>query len=359
MSVGKATRLTLINVGRTCEFFQSDSFFFLNPCARLFYRKWQSSVLLKENDCIGPNDRLLRMKPVVCISFPLIFFLRKYNYTSWGILCHPLLITFSQPKPLWCDRFHPLITAGRSSPTSSLLAPVAPACSTTLRSPTGHNLCPARGSIAHTGSCKSKPGSKSWETLLGRRVRCRRTSWIVPWFWISWSGSLGLGKDLYDKVKFLCLFSWGVLHSSLCLCDERGREWTISRLVKASACLFIHVLSLAPFCDDIKNKEKKNAFLHVTLCAYFQMDSIQKDIPIAFVVILFLLSRRALSDSFLTSWTTASQALSMGFPRQEYWRGLSFPALGYLPHPGIEPASPVLAGVFLTTEPPGKPLTVI
>lgn len=48
--------------------------FFLNPCARLFYRKWQSSVLLKENDCFRPKGRLLRMKPVVCISFPLIFF---------------------------------------------------------------------------------------------------------------------------------------------------------------------------------------------------------------------------------------------------------------------------------------------
>ena len=133
------------------------------------------------------------------------------------------------------------------------------------------------------------------------------------------------------KSNFCVCFHGGVLHSSLCLCDEREREWTISCLVKASACLFIHILSLAPFCDDNKNKEKKNMFLHVTLCAYFQMDSIQKDIPIALVVILFLLSRRALSDSFLTSWTTARQALSMGFPRREYWRGLSFPARGIFP----------------------------
>jgi len=34
----------------------------------------------------------------------------------------------------------------------------------------------------------------------------------------------------------------------------------------------------------------------------------------------------------------------MGFPRQEYWNGLPFPPPGDLPDPGIEPASPVLAG---------------
>ena len=48
----------------------------------------------------------------------------------------------------------------------------------------------------------------------------------------------------------------------------------------------------------------------------------------------------------------------MGFFRQEYWSGLPFPTLGGLPNPGIEPASlvsPVLAGEFFTTEPPGKP----
>ena len=44
-----------------------------------------------------------------------------------------------------------------------------------------------------------------------------------------------------------------------------------------------------------------------------------------------------------TSWTTAYQApLSMGFPRQEYWHGLSFPSLGKLPDPGIKSASPAL-----------------
>ena len=50
---------------------------------------------------------------------------------------------------------------------------------------------------------------------------------------------------------------------------------------------------------------------------------------------------------FATPWTLDWQApLSMGFPRQEYWSGLSFPSPGHLPNPGMEPASPALAGGF-------------
>ena len=58
----------------------------------------------------------------------------------------------------------------------------------------------------------------------------------------------------------------------------------------------------------------------------------------------------------VTLWTVARQApLSTGFPRQEYWSGLSFLSPGDLPNPGIEPVSPILAGGFFTMEPPGKP----
>ena len=42
-------------------------------------------------------------------------------------------------------------------------------------------------------------------------------------------------------------------------------------------------------------------------------------------------------------------------PWQELWSGLPFPSPGNLPHPGIKPASPALAGGFYTTEPLGKP----
>ena len=54
-----------------------------------------------------------------------------------------------------------------------------------------------------------------------------------------------------------------------------------------------------------------------------------------------------------TLWTVARQApVSMGFSRQEYWRGLPCPPPGDLPDPGIEPSSlvsPALAGRFFTT----------
>ena len=55
-------------------------------------------------------------------------------------------------------------------------------------------------------------------------------------------------------------------------------------------------------------------------------------------------------------WTVAHQApLSTEVSRQEYWSVLPFPTPEDLPDPGIEPTSPALAGIFFTTEPPGKP----
>ena len=60
---------------------------------------------------------------------------------------------------------------------------------------------------------------------------------------------------------------------------------------------------------------------------------------------------------FVTPWTVAYQAPpSVGFSRQEYWSGLPLPSPGNLPHPGIEPASPALAGKIFPTEPPEKPM---
>ena len=54
--------------------------------------------------------------------------------------------------------------------------------------------------------------------------------------------------------------------------------------------------------------------------------------------------------------TVAHQgALSMGFPRQEYWSRLPLPSPGDLPDPGIELTSPTLAGGFFIAEPLGLP----
>ena len=55
-------------------------------------------------------------------------------------------------------------------------------------------------------------------------------------------------------------------------------------------------------------------------------------------IVVYLLS---LVQLFVTPWNVACQApLSMGFPKQEYWRGLPFPSAGDLPDPGIKLATP-------------------
>ena len=57
---------------------------------------------------------------------------------------------------------------------------------------------------------------------------------------------------------------------------------------------------------------------------------------------------------FVNPWTVAYQVPpSVGFSRQEYWRGLPFPSPD-LPNPGIEPRSPALYADALPSEPPGK-----
>ena len=63
-----------------------------------------------------------------------------------------------------------------------------------------------------------------------------------------------------------------------------------------------------------------------------------------------------MSDTFAALCTVAHKApLSMGFPRQEHWRGLPFPSPGDPTNPGIKPVSPSLGDGFFTAEPPGKP----
>ena len=58
----------------------------------------------------------------------------------------------------------------------------------------------------------------------------------------------------------------------------------------------------------------------------------------------------------MTPWTAASHAhLSMGFSRQEYWSGLSFPPSGDLPDPGIDLTSPALQADSLLSEPRWRP----
>ena len=51
---------------------------------------------------------------------------------------------------------------------------------------------------------------------------------------------------------------------------------------------------------------------------------------------LFACLVTVMSQLFVTSWTVAGQApLSMGFPKQEHWTGLSFPSPEDLLDPGL------------------------
>ena len=70
-----------------------------------------------------------------------------------------------------------------------------------------------------------------------------------------------------------------------------------------------------------------------------------------------LLSRSVVCDSVTVGTKARQSTLSMGFSRQEYWRGLPFPPPRYLPDSRMEPTTPVspaLTGGFFPTEPPGK-----
>ena len=75
-------------------------------------------------------------------------------------------------------------------------------------------------------------------------------------------------------------------------------------------------------------------------CKCFKIKFFHSEVFLSFfVVVIQSLSHVQL---FATPWTVAHQApVSMGFPRQKYWSGLSFPSPGDLPNLGIKPVSPV------------------
>ena len=74
--------------------------------------------------------------------------------------------------------------------------------------------------------------------------------------------------------------------------------------------------------------------------------------PLIFSILLLT----SIESLFVAPWTVAHQASpSMGFPRQEYWSGLSFSSSIDLPDPEIESVCLALAGEFFTTEPLGIP----
>ena len=70
------------------------------------------------------------------------------------------------------------------------------------------------------------------------------------------------------------------------------------------------------------------------LCIPYHITDVRISVP------LCVLSHFSHFWLFGTPWIVAHQdPLSMGFSRQEYWRGLPLPSPGDLLHPGTEPAS--------------------
>ena len=64
---------------------------------------------------------------------------------------------------------------------------------------------------------------------------------------------------------------------------------------------------------------------------------------------LLAVSRSVLPDSLWPHGLYPHQVpLSMGFSRQEYWNGLSFPSPGDFPDPGVEPGSPAFQANSIT-----------
>ena len=76
---------------------------------------------------------------------------------------------------------------------------------------------------------------------------------------------------------------------------------------------------------------------------------------------MLLLSCSVVSDSFATPWAIALQApLSMGFPRQESWSGLSFPSPGDFPNAGRQgPLSVGLRKALRRKEFPGLEVNAV
>ena len=87
--------------------------------------------------------------------------------------------------------------------------------------------------------------------------------------------------------------------------------------------------------------------------AWFWIIGIMIPFSLHYWVIIYLFYSLSCIQLFVTPWIVAGMApLSLGFPKQEYWSRLLLPSPEDLPHPGIEPMSPALAGGFFTAEPP-------
>ena len=143
------------------------------------------------------------------------------------------------------------------------------------------------------------------------------------------------------------VFKWRSLRNLICWAIS-NISWIFSRLLQKSQKTF----------RNITEREKKWTY-HSSEFLLQDLDSLDRRDSESFCLPPERKwSHSVVSDS-VTPWTVAYQALlSMGFFRQGYWSGLPFPSPGDLPNPGIKPGLPTLQSDALSSEPPGKGLSI-
>ena len=220
----------------------------------------------------------------------------------------------------------------------------------------GGHPCSIPGLERSTGEGIGYPLQYSWASLVAQLIK------NLSEMWETWVLSL-IGKIPWRRESLL-------QHSGL----ENSMDCIIHGVSKSQTQLSnFHFHAISDFFLKERNSGWKNSSKdkwNIKWPFMLKKKSSQKwQLSILLSKIIFLLFWKSgwyivcsVTQSvwiFVTSWTVPCKVpLSMGFPGQEYWSGLPFPPPGNLPKPEIQPmslASPVLAGRFFTTVPPGKP----
>ena len=104
----------------------------------------------------------------------------------------------------------------------------------------------------------------------------------------------------------------------------------------------VHAKQRRPSAAKNKNEKRHLTAVHKTNCQkYNNIDSIKNFEFLKFVCVCVCVCVCAQLCPPLCNSVDFQAPLSVGFPRQEYWRGLPFPPPGDLPNAGTEPLSPV------------------
>ena len=129
--------------------------------------------------------------------------------------------------------------------------------------------------------------------------------------------------------------------------------WVTNIFTDSICCLFILLFLLKSWGDICKPLFNAALFTKVRTWKQSKYALIDEWINKNQYMHVCMVSHFSLLQLFAILWTIACQApLSMGFSRQEYWSGLSFPLAGNLPDQGIKPVfpvTPVLVGGLFTT----------